>query len=133
MIPNWHGSPRIRVMRRALVLLLCLLMPLQAFAGMPVVPAPCPMQGMMAMEENASGMEETLAQAMEDCCNDLATFERTGQPCKSAQSCAAPAVGMPPFQPLVPQAQAAQDPLAPVWRSPPQGSLSRLWRPPTSI
>ncbi|MDP2017325.1 hypothetical protein [Hydrogenophaga sp.] len=116
-------------MRRLLVLILCLLMPLQGFAALQVAAAPCPMQGMMTMDMGATNM----ADAMEDCCNDLATFERTGQACKTGQECTAPAVWMPPFQPVEFKALAAQDLTAPVWRSPPPGATSRLWRPPTSV
>lgn len=85
------------------------------------------------MADEAGVTTETLAEAMEDCCNDLATFERTGQPCKSIQSCAAPAAGMPSFPPLVVQTQVTQQPQAPVWRTVPPGATSRLWRPPTSV
>jgi len=120
-------------MRHVLVLLLCLLLPLQGFASLQVTASPCPMQDMMAMEEEASETAKTLAQAMEDCCNDMATFERTGQPCKSAQSCVVPAAGLPSFPSLVAQTPVTQDPRAPAWRSLPPGATSRLWRPPTSV
>lgn len=120
-------------MRRLLVLVLCLLLPLQGFAAVQGVAAPCPMQGMMAMAEEAGEMEESLAEAMDDCCNDIATFERTGQPCKSVQSCVAPAAGLSSFPSLGTQTPVTQDPQAPAWRSLPPGATSRLWRPPTSV
>jgi len=120
-------------MSRLLILVMCLLLPLQGFAAVQGVAAPCPMQGMMAMADEAGEMEESLAEAMDDCCNDMATFERTGQPCKSVQSCVAPAAGLPCFPSLVAQAPVAQDPEAPAWRSLPPGATSRLWRPPTSV
>ena len=120
-------------MRRLLVLVLCLLMPLQGFAAWHVPASPCPMQDMMAMADEAGETGATLAEAMEDCCNDMATFELTGQPCKSVQSCAAPAAGMPSFPSLVVQNQVTQDPQAPAWRSLPPGATTRLWRPPTSV
>lgn len=112
-----------------LVLILCLLIPLQGFAALRVAAEPCPMQGMTTMDMGATDM----ADAMEDCCNDLATFERTGQACKTGQECTAPAVWMPPLQSLEFEALAAQDFTAPVWRSLPPGATSRLWRPPTSV
>ncbi|WP_300653918.1 hypothetical protein [Hydrogenophaga sp.] len=118
-------------MRRLLVLVLCLLLPLQGFAAVQGVAAPCPMQGMMAMADEAGEMAESLA--MDDCCNDMATFERTGQPCKAVQSCVAPAAGLPSFPSLVAQTPVTQDPQAPAWRSLPPGATSRLWRPPTSV
>ncbi|MGE0430105.1 hypothetical protein [Hydrogenophaga sp.] len=118
-------------MRRLLVLVLCLLLPLQGFAAVQGVAAPCPMQGMMAMADEADGMAVSLA--MDDCCNDMATFERTGQPCKSVQSCVAPAAGLPSFPSLVALTPITQDPQAPTWRSLPPGATSLLWRPPTSV
>lgn len=120
-------------MRRLLVLVLCLLLPLQGFAAWQVPASPCPMQGMMAMADEVDGMAESLAEAMDDCCNDMATFERTGQPCKSIQSCVVPAAGLPSFPSLVAQTPVTQDPQAPAWRSLPPGATSRLWRPPTSV
>jgi hypothetical protein len=120
-------------MRRLLVLVLCLLLPLQGFAAVQGVAAPCPMQGMMAMADEAGEMEESLAEAMDDCCNDMATFERTGQACKVVQSCVAPAAGLPCLPSLVVQTPATQDPPAPAWRSLPAGATTRLWRPPTSV
>ncbi len=120
-------------MRRLLVLVLCLLMPLQGFAAVQVASAPCPMQAMMAMDSDATGMVDSPVDAMQDCCNDAATFERTGQACKTGQDCTAPAAWMPPFPPVEFKAQAAQDLTAPVWRSLPPGATTRLWRPPTSV
>jgi hypothetical protein len=120
-------------MRRVLLLVLCLLLPLQGFAARQAPASPCPMQGLMAMADEAGKMEESLAEAIDDCCNDMATFERTGQPCKSVQSCVAPAAGLPSFPSLVALAPGTQDPQAPAWRSLPPGATSRLWRPPTSV
>lgn len=120
-------------MRHLLVLVLCLLLPLQGFAAMQSIAALCPMQGMMSMADEAGEMEESLAEAIEDCCNDMATFDLTGQPCKGVQSCVAPVVGLPSFPSLVVQPPVTQDPQALAWRSLPQGATSRLWRPPTSV
>ncbi len=120
-------------MRRVLVLVLCLLLPLQGFAAWQMPASPCPMQGMMSMADETGEMEESLADAMEDCCNDMATFERTGQPCKSVQSCAAPAAGMPTFPSLAARTPVTQDPEPPAWRTLPPGATMRHWRPPTSV
>lgn len=120
-------------MRRLLVLVLCLLLPVQGIAAWQVPASPCPMQGMMTVVEDADEMAESLAEAMEDCCNDMATFELTGQPCKSVQSCVSPAAGLPSFPTLMAQTPVTQDPQAPAWRSLPPGATSRLWRPPTSV
>ena len=91
------------------------------------------MQDMMAMEAETGEMAETLTEAMKDCCNDIATFERTGQACKSVQNCATPVGGLPSFPSLVVLTPVAQDPQAPAWRSIPPGASTRLWRPPTSV
>ena len=107
-------------MGRLLVLVLCLLLPLQGFAAVQGFAAPCPMQGMMAMSDEPDVMAATLAEAVEDCSNNMATFERTGQPCKSVQSCVAPAAGLSSFPSLVAQAPVTQAPQAPAWRSLPR-------------
>lgn len=120
-------------MRRVLVLVLCLLLPLQGFATSQWPEPPCPMQDMVAMANGASGMAEALTSPTDDCCNDLATFERTGQACKSAQSCAAPAAGLPWFPSYDVQTSVRLDPQAPAWRSLPPGTTTRHWRPPTSV
>jgi hypothetical protein len=119
-------------MRRVLLLVLCLLLPLQGFAAPQVAAVPCPMQDMIAMTDAADEDADTAA-AMVDCCNDLATFERTGQPCKSAQPCSAPAVGMPFFTPVAIRAMAQQAPPSPDEIRLPPGAAARLWRPPASI
>ena len=125
-------------MRRLLVLVLCLLLPLQGFAALRVVAVPCPMQAGMGMNVDMVEMVDIvdlvdLAEAMQDCCNDAATFERTGELCKPGQSLHVPAVWLPPFALLEFQAQAAPSLGEPVWRMHPPGQPSRLWRPPTSV
>lgn len=105
-------------MSRLFVLFLCMLLPLQGFAAWQVPASLCPMQGTMAMA---------------DCCNDMDTFERTGQPCKSVQSCASPAAGLFSLPSLEARTLKTQDPQAPAWRSLSLGATSRLWRPPTSV
>lgn len=116
-------------MRRLLALILCLLIPLQGFATMRVVAMPCPMQSGMTMSVDVS----ELADALQDCCNDAAAFERTGQTCKPGQNFAAPVAWMPPLKTLEFQAQSAPSLSEPVWREHPPGQPTRLWRPPTSI
>ncbi|PKO65326.1 MAG: hypothetical protein CVU22_20525 [Betaproteobacteria bacterium HGW-Betaproteobacteria-16] len=116
-------------MRRVLVLFLCLLMPLQGYAALGMETAPCPMQSRMDMK----GDSDAFAQVMEDCCNDLATFERTGEACKSDQACAAPVAWSIPLQALAFLAQAPHALSSPAWRTLPPGLPTSLWRPPTSI
>jgi len=106
---------------------------LQGFTASQVTSAPCPMQGMMSVVGAGGDESVDTVETMEDCCNDMATFERTGQSCKSAQSCATPAAGTPSFAASAAPTQVTQDPQGPVWRSLPPGLTKRLWRPPTSV
>lgn len=119
-------------MRFLTALILCLLMPLQGFAALQVVAVPCPMQAGMSMSVDMGDLVD-LADAMEDCCNDAATFERTGEMCKPGQGLNTPAVWLPPFAPLEFQARATPSLRDPVWRMHPPGQPSRLWRPPTPV
>lgn len=119
-------------MRRLLALVLCLLMPLQGFAALQVIAVPCPMQAGMSMNVDVGDMAD-LADAMEDCCNDAATFERTGELCKPGQSLHVPAVWLPPFASFEFQIPTAPSLGEPVWRMHPPGQPTRLWRPPTSV
>lgn len=117
-------------MIRFLIVLLCLSLPLQGFAAWQAPASPCSMQDMMTLSDEAGDTADILA--MEDCCNDMATFERTGQLCKSVQNCVAPAAGMPGFSSIGVQIPVTQDPKAPTWCNSPSAAISRLWRPPAS-
>ncbi len=122
-------------MRRLLALVLCLLIPLQGFAAPQTEEPPCPMQAMMAMQPDAGNAVDVAAQAdgMPDCCNDLATFERTGQACKTGQACTAPAVWMPPVDVPRFESLAATTPPTPILRARAPGAPASLWRPPSLI
>jgi hypothetical protein len=134
--PDMLSRHRIPSMRRLLALVLCLLIPLQGLAALQTTEEPpCPMQAMMAMQLDASNAADVDAQAnaLLDCCNDLATFERTGQACKTGQACTAPAAWMPPVG--VPQFEsiAAATPPMPILRARAPGAPASLWRPPSLI
>jgi hypothetical protein len=116
-------------MRRLIALILCLLIPLQGFATLKTASVPCPMQAGMSMNVDM----DDLTEAMEDCCNDAATFERTGEMCKSGKNLQAPSSWMPPPSPMEFQAHATPPLREPVWREHPPGQPTRLWRPPTSV
>ena len=73
------------------------------------------------------------ADGMPDCCNDLATFERTGQACKTGQACTALAVWMPPVDVLRFEPLAAAAPPMPILRARAPGAPASLWRPPSLI
>lgn len=115
-------------MRLLLVLLLCLTLPLQGWGGGVRLQTPCPMEAAMAMQ--AGAVDAALGQAMDDCCNDAETFQRTGQLCKTGQECPAPTGFLVP--PVLPVAQVhpvsdlqATPPMAPL-----RGSPASIWRPP---
>lgn len=76
---------------------------------------------------------DDLAEAMEDCCNDAATFESTGEMCKRGQSLQAPSAWIRPVALLEFQAHATRSLREPDWRGLPPGATTRLWRPPTSV
>lgn len=122
--------PRIQRMSRLLLLVLCLLMPLQGHAATGVQAAPCPMQGGREMDLEAE--PGSLAQAMDDCCNDIATFERTGEACKSTQVCGAPVAGSVPSFALGLLVQTTDPPPPLAWRSLPPSHPTPHWRPPAS-
>jgi hypothetical protein len=122
-------------MRRLLALVLCLLIPLQGFAAPQIEEPPCPMQAMMAMQPDSGNAVDVTAQAdgMPDCCNDLATFEHTGQACKTGQACTAPAVWMQPIDVPKFESLAAAAPPTPILRARAPGAPASLWRPPSLI
>lgn len=116
-------------MRRLFLLVLCLLMPLQGYSAAGVGPAPCPMPGMMDTERDTTA----LAQAMDDCCNDLSTFEITGEACKSELACGSLVAWPASLNPLMFRIQITHAPASPAWRTLPLGLPTSLWRPPASI
>lgn len=115
-------------MRALVVLILSLSIPLQGVAGM-LAPAqaPCPMEQTMQMGDMAAD------DAAHGCCNDAATFAKTGKPCKTAQQCLS--VGV--FMAVAPQVASLP---APGSQRIPATSfsartldLSSVWRPPTPV
>ncbi|MGQ2956600.1 hypothetical protein [Hydrogenophaga sp. ANAO-22] len=122
-------------MRRLLALVLCLLIPLQGFAAPQTEETPCPMQAMMATQPDAGDAVDVTAQTdgMPDCCNDLATFEHTGQACKTGQACTAPTVWMPPIGVPRFESPAGAAPPTPILRVRATGAPASLWRPPSLI
>lgn len=87
------------------------------------------MQSMTDMERDTSA----LAQAMYDCCNDLGTFEITGEACKSELACGTLVAWPASLIPLAFLIQKTHAPASSAWRSLPPGADARLWRPPASI
>lgn len=119
-------------MRLIVALLLCLSISLQGWAAGEGVQAPCPMGGMMAMQDSMSAngdIEE--ATDLGDCCNDAATYALTGKLCKPGQECQAPTGWMTPFSPPVIQTLLSSVLLVIGTPTPPDGAPASVWRPPT--
>lgn len=92
---------------------------MQAFAS------PCD----MAMDAEHMVMMDGESAAEDDCCNDAATFAKTGQPCKVGQSCQTSGLALL-MLPFVSESRLADwQPriTLPTFRS---FSLAQIWRPP---
>lgn len=76
---------------------------------------------------------DMLLEAMDDCCNDLDTFQRTGQLCKGVPMGTAQVADISSFPTLTTAPRLTQVPSEPRWRSLPPGATTRLWRPPSSL
>lgn len=116
-----------RFARFLLASLLCLGVSIQGFASVSASETPCPMM--------QAGVESAQDSAMQgdmhhDCCNDAATFAKTGKLCKTNLSCQAlshapqtaytvvlSAPTADPFVPFPDQVIRPHDPV-PVWRPP---------------
>ena len=92
---------------------------------MATVALPCPMQA-------AEGVASTEDESVTDCCNDLATQQRTGQPCKAGQDCKVsgaalqlPELALSLMAPCRETIALAVDCLTGVQRNP-------IWRPPAT-
>ena len=127
------SSLEFRSMRKLIVLLMCLALPMQVWAGMFSLPDPCPMQdiAMTVPSGDAEAVDAGSIEPMADCCNDVATFLETGQPCKSGVKCGTSSVTLMPMDlGVAPPARHAEHP-------PRAGMLMvsvnrfAIWRPPT--
>jgi hypothetical protein len=147
-------------MRRLIAItlsLLCVALPLQTAAGAKMNSTHCPMmQAQKAQKETAatvtvqspvqaqaaahSGMHaedpaasaaHTASSADHDCCNDAATFARTGEMCKPGQACS-PLLAylLPPavLQPAIALQHASVNPVSIPFHTRPPGAV---WRPPS--
>jgi hypothetical protein len=120
------------MVRRWLLLLICLALPLQppAFATQAQPPC-CPMAAQMAAQLAAG---ELAAAELPACCNDAAAFALTGQTCPSGQECCLNSPVAVPISPVtravLPLDQAPPPAATAPW-SP--GSLASPWHPPRSL
>lgn len=112
-------------MRRLILLMLCLALPLQGWAGLRSAELPCSMEEMVA----AQPAEGTVS-ALPECCNDAETAALTGQLCKSGQECQVPTHWVAGAAAALAQAAPGFAPIARLAPPPPPGALTLVWRPP---
>lgn len=93
----------VRTHRFLLLILLILAIPMAGYAGLVAPKVPCPMK-MAAMAEQYSDthLGHALSTQMADCCNDLDTLLKTGQPCKAGQDCKIGSLGLSVHFPTIP-------------------------------
>jgi hypothetical protein len=118
------------MLRRLVIVLFCLALPLQGVAAAFAANAACPDEAMMT-EQLVAG--ELSVDDLHDCCNDVETIARTGKPCKTGQQCHVPAGSVVPDVPHVthvPPAHAVADLGA---SAPPASVFAAPWRPPAPI
>jgi hypothetical protein len=107
------------ISRRCLILLLCLLLPLNALAGLAAPRTPCPMQ--------AAGMTMSNTQQKPDCCQQNESGKLS---CKTSPHCQS--ASLLPLALVTPAALRLSRPLL-VTASPeflPSQSANGVWRPP---
>lgn len=73
-----------RKFKALLLFVLCIVLPVQGIAAITTFEVSCPMSLTMA-DDAADSMPDASVSA--DCCNDAATFAKTGKACKSGQEC----------------------------------------------
>lgn len=120
-------------MPRILVLLICLLLALQAPAAALAQGEPCPMQDMMESHASAESDASRPAAPAGDCCNDHATYQATGQSCKTGQDCHVPAAGILTADLLRVERVPGHAVRHAARLSQTDGASADLWRPPTLI
>ena len=122
-------NPRMHPMRWLVTLLICLSLPLQGAWSWAAPVEPCPMEGMVM----ASGAmaDDAGPGAVPDCCNDEATFLKTGQPCKTGVDCGAPMASVPSGGLSAAPALQTTRHLARNVAGPPSSARSAIWRPPS--
>ena len=129
MVERGRSHYTATVLRRWLLLLICLALSLQAPAFARPAQGPCPMQAEMAAMVEAGGLA---AGDLHECCNDAETIAQTGKTCKSAPEYSPTTVALP-HAPAHGAAVLLRHELPPpaltVWGADPPASP---WRPPAS-
>lgn len=116
-------------MRTLLLLILCLVLPLQGVAAVVAFEPRCP----MAMPACADAEAVSDDAATRDCCNDADTVAKTGKLCKTGQECSSGAqcLLLPPVAHAV--APVAAERFALLSPFIPSLFPAGLWRPPTQL
>jgi hypothetical protein len=115
------------VLRRLVLVLVCLGLALQGAVARTLAAQPCPMEATMQSMVAAGELGEA---QLPDCCNDLQTFATTGKPCKTGHDASpTPTLGLAPAPGCVVAAPASATPPA-VLRASPPAPVSLPWRPP---
>ncbi len=114
-------------LQRFLLCLLCALLPAQVGAGVPRVPAPCPMMQAQAMAP-ASAAART-----DDCCEHGDPAGGTSASCMADQDCHCGGPGLP--MACVVAAHSPRSALQPLTMPLPTAAFypSAVWRPPTLL
>jgi hypothetical protein len=118
------------VIRRWILSLLLVVLPLQGMAAALPATTPCPMEAEMA-QVLASGY--IAAADLPDCCNDAETFARTGEPCKPGQDCSVASIAFPAALLPVRSEPPALVPVPWLMAIAPPDIVALPWRPPASL
>ncbi|MGQ3055348.1 MAG: hypothetical protein ACT6S0_26465 [Roseateles sp.] len=117
------------MIRRVLLILVCLGLALQGGAVRALEKAPCPMEAEMQTLPTAG---DPYPAELADCCNDMQTYAATGHLCKLGTDCNTPPAMAPASKPGTAGAAAASS-------GPQAGLVSALsapgatpWRPPAT-
>jgi hypothetical protein len=121
-------------MRRWIALLLLLTLPWPTLASAGSWSMPCAMGGeAMVADAPADTGDGGMAEASDDCCNDFATWARTGLVCQAGTVCV-PASVWPALATVSLGLSSPPAWPAPPWlaRPSPRFNPSGIWRPPTA-
>lgn len=114
-------------MRATMIFFLCILVALQGMASPRLPEPPCPM-----MQSMSASMADMDGGQLHDCCTDVETALKTGQPCKSGQVCSAPAAWALTALPATHfQSEFSSDLASTSGLFPPSHHPAGVWRPPT--
>ena len=114
-----------RPLQRFLLCLLCAVLPLRGSAGVPGVPAPCPMQQSHALAPASA------AAGAADCCEH--GDQAGGKPCKTGQECPSGGQVLPMSSGATPQRPRSVPQILPTPLRVAACHPAAVWRPPTLL